>query len=273
MTTRAVQFTYQPDQPPEYAALRRWGLFDGIVFGPVQSRRFGRSLGINTLPSDQKICSFDCVYCELGRTTLSMPEMVRADFPDPDELLSKLNAVLDDLVHDPPDTLTLTGNGEPTMHPEFERIVASVLKMRAERVPKATVAVLTNGTYIGKPSVARALDAVDVVMLKLDAGTPESMARVDVPLVAWTPERVVRAAARLRRVVIQTLFLEGAVNNTEREEVDQWLDLLRQIRPESVVVYTLDRVPPEPGLRPASRATLDAIRDQVVASGFSCDAL
>ncbi|MEK8023558.1 MAG: radical SAM protein [Candidatus Hydrogenedentota bacterium] len=273
MATRALQFTSQPAQPPEYSSLRRWGLFDGMIFGPVQSRRFGRSLGINTLPSDRKICSFDCIYCELGRTTMAMPEMVRASFPEPNALITELNSVLDDLADQTPDTLTLTGNGEPTMHPSFEEIAAAVLDVRAKRIPDATVAVLTNGTYIDKPAIARALDAVDVVMLKLDAGTPESMDRIDVPLVSWNPDRVVRASKKLRRVVIQALFLEGAVKNTDDAEVERWIALLREIKPESVVIYTLDRVPPEPGLRPAPRSTLDSIGRRTESAGFPCDVL
>lgn len=273
MTARAVRFTHQPEERPEYASLRRWGLFDGMIFGPVSSRRFGRSLGINTLPSDRKLCSFDCIYCELGRTTMAMPEMVRGPYPDSDALIAALGAALDELAAEPPDTLTLTGNGEPTMHPDFERIVAAVLELRSRKTPKAKVAVLTNGTYIDKPSVARALDMANVVMLKLDAGRSETMDRVDIPLVAWNPERVVRAAAKLRRVVIQALFLEGTVRNTDAPEIDVWIDLVRRIGPEAVVIYTLDRVPPEPGLRPASADTLAAIRARVEALQIPCDVL
>jgi wyosine [tRNA(Phe)-imidazoG37] synthetase (radical SAM superfamily) len=273
-----VRFDAQPDAAPEYEGLRRWGLFSDLVFGPVISRRLGRSLGINPFPRGYKICSFDCPYCECGRTTMTMPEMLIAPFPPVDIILAELESVLDDGA--PPDAITLAGNGEPTMHPDFSELVDGLIGVRARRAPNAKLAALTNGMLMDRAKVAAALGRLDVVMLKLDAGTDSTMEAVNLPVGAWSPERVVRAASRLpapdgkgSRVTIQSLFLEGAVANAAEPEIDAWVGLLDRIRPAGVVIYTLDRVPPSPGLRAISGERLRAIAERVRGIGLECEVI
>jgi wyosine [tRNA(Phe)-imidazoG37] synthetase (radical SAM superfamily) len=273
-----VRFDSQPDAAPEYEGLRRWGLFSDLVFGPVVSRRLGRSLGINPFPRGYKICSFDCPYCECGRTTMSMPEMLTAPFPPVDIILAELETVLEEGAA--PDAITLAGNGEPTMHPDFAELVDGLVKIRARRAPNAKLAILTNGMFMDRVDIAAAFAYLDVVMLKLDAGTPPTMEAVNLPLGAWSPERVVRAASRLpssdgkgSRVTIQSLFLEGTIANAAEDEINTWLMILDRIRPAGVVIYTLDRVPPSPGLRAISRERLDQIAEKVRQVGLECEAI
>lgn len=254
-----VRFVRQPEQSAEYADLKRWGLFDGIIFGPVRSRRFGRSLGVNPLPPGLKVCSFDCPYCECGRTKMTMAEIRALRFPEVELIKTLLEGTLALLAPAPPETLTLTGNGEPTLHPRFGEVLRAVAGARERLAPAARIAVLTNGCFVTRPDVAEGLGLADVVMMKLDAGTPETMRRMNAPLVLWTPERVEAAAALLDRVVIQALFLDGAITNTGAEELAAWLETVARIKPASVILYTLDRVPPAPGLRPVADGTLEAI--------------
>jgi wyosine [tRNA(Phe)-imidazoG37] synthetase (radical SAM superfamily) len=264
-----VRFVSQPEPSAEYADLKRWGLFDGIIFGPVRSRRFGRSLGVNPLPPNLKVCSFDCPYCECGRTELSMTEILALRFPDVELIKTLLEGILAMLAAEPPDTLTLTGNGEPTLHPRFGEVMKVVFASRARLAPGARIAVLTNGCFVSRPDVTEGLDLADVVMMKLDAGTPETLNQMNAPLVSWTPERVEEAAGLLGDVVIQSLFLEGAVSNTSDEEIAVWLERVARIKPKSVILYTLDRVPPAPGLRPVSPETLEAIGRKIEEKGIT----
>lgn len=263
-----VRFVRQPDQPEEYANLKRWGLFDEIIFGPVKSRRFGRSLGVNPLPPGLKVCSFDCPYCECGRTEMTMPEILALRFPAVDLVKTLLEGMLAMIAAEPPDTLTLTGNGEPTLHPRFGEVMKVVVAARARLAPAARIAVLTNGCFVSRPDVVEGLDLADTVMLKLDAGTPATMRRMNAPLVHWTPDRVEAAAGALGNVVIQSLFLEGDVSNTNEEDIAAWLATLERIKPESVILYTLDRVPPAPGLRLVSESELEAIGRRLAEKGI-----
>jgi wyosine [tRNA(Phe)-imidazoG37] synthetase (radical SAM superfamily) len=264
-----VRFVRQPDQSAEYADLKRWGLFDGIIFGPVRSRRFGRSLGVNPLPPKLKVCSFDCPYCECGRTEMTMAEIKALRFPDVALIKTLLEGALTLLAASPPDTLTLTGNGEPTLHPRFGELMRDVAGVRERLAPGARIAVLTNGCFVTRSGVAEGLALADVVMMKLDAGTPETMHQMNAPLVLWTPERVEEAAGHISGVVIQSLFLEGTVSNTSDEEIAAWLERVVRIKPKSVILYTLDRVPPAPGLRPVSPEKFEAIGRMIEEKGIA----
>ena len=267
----SVDFFSQPEEREEYKGLRRWGIFAANVFGPVKSRRFGRSLGINPLPIDEKVCSFDCPYCECGRTLKEMNELLRSSFPPVDKLESELRNALSQLKNELPDTLTITGNGEPTLHPKFEQVVEMTLRCREELTPSSKIAILTNGTTMGSERIAAALNSVDIVMLKLDAGSEETMNKINAPLVFWTPEKVKTLAGKLNRIIIQSIFLQGSVDNTSEKEIQSWLKCIAEIGPQSVVVYTLDRVPSAIGLKAVSKDFLKTILKQVNSLGINCE--
>ena len=209
------------------------GLHGTYVFGPVQSRRLGVSLGINVLPRARKLCNFECPYCELGFTDPSVKEKL----PAVDDVINELRDHLQHYKTDgyAIDAITFAGNGEPTMHPKFEQLVDETIKLRDELAPEANIAVLTNATKIGDESVFRALQKVDERQIKLDAGTEEVFKLVDLPIEGITLASIVDNIAKFHgNMTIQTMFVSGSYNgqvvdNTTPEEVGPWLKLLGQL--------------------------------------------
>lgn len=226
-----------------------------MVYGPAVSRRYGVTLGLNLLPLGAKVCPFRCAYCQLGvqRRTQHGP------FPPLADLEADLATALQrgDLPH--LDHLVFSGNGESTLHPEFERAVDGVLRLRDRHRPGLPVVLLTCGTELDRPAVARAAARLDEVAVKLDVGTQRLLATLVVP---WQPldlQAIALATARLPNAVVQTMLVTGRVDNTHDAAVCAWLDLVRQARPRRVDLYTLDRPAPDPRLRPAPIGRMAAI--------------
>ena len=252
-------------------------IYPSPIFGPVHSRRLGISLGINLLPADGKVCSFDCIYCECGfnedhRPTLPMPTR--------QEVVLKLEAKLQEMTtHGQlPDVLTFAGNGEPTCHPHFAEIIDDVILLRNQYCPGAKVSVLSNSTMIHRPQVHDALMRVDNNILKLDTVDPAYIKKVDHPNGTYDlPQIIERMKAFHGHIIIQTMFMRGqcqgeSIDNTSEAFVAPWLEVVKQIKPQQVMVYTIDRETPAQGLEKASREQLDAIRDRVIAAGIPCSA-
>ena len=251
-------------------------VFPSPVFGPVRSRRLGVSLGINLMPADGKLCTFDCIYCECGFNADHRPHRPR---PTRREVAEALERQLQKMADEgtPPDVLTFAGNGEPTAHPDFAAIVDDTLALRDRYFPQAQVSVLSNSTMLHRPDVVGALRKVDNNILKLDTVSDDYVRRVDRPAAAYSAARVVDAlAAFAGHVVVQTLFMGGehdgrSVDNTGEEYVGPWIEALRRIGPQKVMVYTIDRETPAPLLRKASPETLDAIAERVREAGFEVE--
>lgn len=249
-------------------------LYDNIIFGPIHSRRLGLSLGVNLLPLDCKLCSFNCIYCECGWTLGGM----RPRFHSKGDVLAMLERKLGEMVayDTPPDVITFAGNGEPTMHPDFEEIVDGVIALRNRLCPEAKVSVLTNATMLGRESVRRALMRVDNPILKLDSAFDKTVQLIDKPLGNYSVAEVVEQMKLFGgNCIVQTMFLRGEfegqrVDNATAEEVDAWLKLIEQIGPRSVMVYTIDRDTPAPNLEKVSVEELRAIADRVKALGIEC---
>lgn len=245
-------------------------LFHSTVFGPIRSRRLGVSLGINLSPDDGKICSFDCVYCEAGynsqgagTTGLPTTERVARD------LEAKLKAMKES--GDTLDVITFSGNGEPTLHPQFDKVVDIVNSLRDKYYPEAKVSVLTNSTRIFDPKVAEALRKVDNNILKLDSAIEPTMRLIDQPQSKeFTVERVVEALRQFEGTgIIQTMFLRGEhdgkkIDNTTPEEVDALIKAYQSIRPRSIMIYSLDRSTPEERLVKVEKDELEKIAARIV---------
>ena len=248
-------------------------IYPSPVFGPVQSRRLGISLGINLLPADGKVCSFDCIYCECGFNADHRP---RLPLPTRQEVAERLELKLQQMAEDGqmPDVLTFAGNGEPTCHPHFAEIIGDTIALRDRYCPKAKVSVLSNSTMIHRQEVHDALMRVDNNILKLDTVDPDFISRVDRPAGTYDVAAIVERMKAFRgHVIIQTMFLCGpGLDNTTPHYVAPWLKAVVDIAPEQVMIYTIDRETPDRSLRKASRLQLDAIRDQVVARGIACTA-
>lgn len=250
-------------------------LYNNIIFGPIRSRRLGLSLGVNLLPVDSKLCSFDCIYCECGWND---DYIARRRFNSREDVRQMLREVLSQMVKDgtPPDVITFAGNGEPTMHPDFEGVIDDTIALRDELCPSAKVSVLSNATQIHREDVRRALCRVDNNILKLDSAFDQTVQLVNKPQGRYTVERTVELLKLFEgRLIIQTMFLRGeyagkSIDNTREEEVEAWLRLIEQIAPQKVMVYSLDRDTPCKTLEKVTREELLAIAARVEALGIPC---
>ena len=249
-------------------------LYESVIFGPVRSRRLGLSLGVNLLPLHDKLCSFDCIYCECGwgkpgaKPRFNSRETVRRLLR---EKLTEMAAA-----GTPPDVITFAGNGEPTMHPEFGGVIDDTIAVRDELCPSAKISVLSNATMIGRETVREALLKADNNILKLDSAFDETVRLVDRPKGAYSVRQTVEAMKLFDgRLIVQTMFLRGTlegrqVDNTTEREVAAWLSLIEEIAPSSVMVYTIDRDTPADDLHKVSVEELRRIAERVERLGIPC---
>ena len=248
-------------------------IYPSPIFGPVHSRRLGTSLGINLLPADGKVCTFDCIYCECGFNADHRP---KAKMPTRLEVAEALERKLVDMqANGPtPDVLTFAGNGEPTANPAFPEIIDDTLRLRDKYFPQAKVSVLSNSTMIGRPAVHAALMKVDNNILKLDTVDASYINKVDRPTGHYDVSEVIERLKEFHgHVIIQTMFMHGpGLDNTGQEFVLPWLEAVRQIAPSQVMIYTIDRETPDSSLTKATHEELDAICRQVIDAGIPCQA-
>ena len=248
-------------------------IYPSPIFGPVQSRRLGISLGINLLPADGKVCSFDCIYCECGFNEDHRPQQ---PLPTREEVATALERKLQQMQEDGqmPDVLTFAGNGEPTCHPHFAEIIDDTIRLRDQYCPQAKVSVLSNSTMIHRQAVHDALMRVDNNILKLDTVDIDFIRQVDHPNGTYDVNAIMeRMKAFDGHIIIQTMFLKGpGIDNTTDHYVTPWLEAVKAIKPQQVMIYTIDRETPDQSLRKATHEELDTIRDRVIAAGISCTA-
>ena len=250
-------------------------IYPSPIFGPVHSRRLGVSLGINLLPADGKFCTFDCIYCECGFNGDHRPHQ---KLPTREEVREALEARLQDMKQNgpKPDVLTFAGNGEPTAHPQFAGIIEDTLRLRDTYFPEAKVSVLSNSTFIHKPEVFDALNKIDNNILKLDTIDATYINKVDRPTGHYDVKQVIECMKAFKgNLIVQTLFMKGTfegenVDNTTDEYVLPWLEVVKQIAPRQVMIYTIDRETPAPDLLKATHEELDRIGELVREAGIPC---
>lgn len=250
-------------------------LYPNIIYGPVHSRRLGLSLGVNLLPLHSKLCSFDCVYCECG---WNADNRGREGFNPRESVRSALESTLERMAADGalPDVITFAGNGEPTMHPDFEGVIDDTIKLRDRLSPSSRVSVLSNATRIGEASVRRALLKVDNNILKLDSAFDETVRIMNNPCGDYSVRRTVEHMKEFGgRLTVQTMFLRGEYrgcrfDNTSEREVSAWLELLKEIAPRNVMVYSIDRDTPCHTLGKVTHGELVKIAERVEAAGIPC---
>lgn len=249
-------------------------IYPSPIFGPVHSRRLGVSLGINLLPRDGKLCTFNCIYCECG---FNEDHHSHAVLPTREEVRVALEARLKDMqANGPqPDVLTFAGNGEPTAHPHFAEIIDDTLALRDQYFPQAKVSVLSNATLIQRPAVHAALCKVDNNILKLDTINPDYIRHIDRPTGAYDVQQVIRHMQDFQgQLIIQTMFMKGtyqgkSVDNTSDAYVLPWLEAVKAIAPRQVMIYTIDRETPAHELQKATHEELDRIAAEVRAAGLN----
>ncbi len=249
-------------------------LFDDLIFGPIFSRRLGVSLGINLLPVDNKYCNFNCVYCECGWTEKN--NGVKIVLPARDNFKSKLEEKLKELQKtvNEPDAITFAGNGEPTIHPAFAGIIEDTIEARNNYAPKAAISILSNASMLHKPTVVEALKKVDKNIQKLDSAVESTFQLINQAANGLTLSKIIDGLVSFDgKLIIQTLFFRGNYNgniidNTTKEEVDAWLNVLKKINPEYVMIYPIDRGTPAKGLEKISEKELLAIAAKVEEIGI-----
>lgn len=253
-------------------------IYPSPIFGPVHSRRLGISLGINLMPADGKVCTFDCIYCECGFNADHRPRLKR---PTREEVAAALERKLNEMQADGqlPDVLTFAGNGEPTAHPQFAGIIDDTIRLRNRYCPEAKVSVLSNATMAMRPDVHAALERVDNNILKLDTVSKEYIDKVNRPTYpTYDVQEIIETIRSFNgNAIVQTMFMRGtmdgkSVDNIGEEYVGPWLEAIKHIRPKQVMIYTIDRETPDHELLKASPDVLNAIRDRVMAAGIPCSA-
>lgn len=249
-------------------------LFNEIIFGPVKSRRLGVSLGVNLLPTDAKICSFNCIYCECGFNTTMKESPIPTRLQVSQALELKLQEMVD--AGELPDNITFAGNGEPTMHKDFEGIIDDTIFLRDKYCPKAQVSVLSNSAHMHKASVFRALSKLDQNILKFDSAIDKTVHRLNRPVnksfnTRWQIEHFKKFEGNL---IIQTMFIrgelaDGILDNTTEEELTAWLAAMHEIQPKQIMIYTFERETPTQGLQKISLEELNQIAERVRSEGFA----
>ena len=250
-------------------------LFHSTIFGPIHSRRLGTSLGVNLSPNDGKICSFDCVYCEAGFNSQGAGT---TGFPERLQVKEQLERRLAQMKADGMslDVITFSGNGEPTLHPDFENIIADTVAVRNSYFPQAKVSVLCNSTRLDNPSVVRGLENADNCILKLDSAITPTMRLIDQPnSPSFTCEYLIpQLEAFGKKCIIQTMMLRGNhngmhIDNTTDEEVDALIQAYKRIGPGQVMLYSIDRATPEADLQKVEKPELESIAARIRENGIN----
>lgn len=247
-------------------------LFSEIAYGPIHSRRLGTSLGMELMPLTHKLCTFNCVYCECGwNTPVTHPVL-----PTRAEVREALEAKLKSLTGEAGlDVITFSGNGEPTLHPDFLGIIEDTCALRDQYCPKAKVSVLSNSTQLGRPDVVQALRLCDNRILKLDAATDGMMRRIDLPVnEQLTVKTLIGWLAQFNGdFTLQTCFLRGehngqVIDNTTPEELEAWYQAVETLHPKQIMIYVIDRKTPEEHLEKIPREQMESIAAPLIEKGF-----
>lgn len=229
-----------------------------LVYGPVTSLRYGTTLGINLL-GEKKVCSYNCIYCSLGPTELTMNKVRKAyTFPTLENIKMAFRDYIKKSV--PVEAIVLAGNGEPTLYPDFEEAVKTICALRDEHLPGKKVIVLSSGAHLDNKRVVAGMNAADERVIKLDAGNDTLMQRVNDPLVRINLSRFLGGVQKLKTVTVQAMFFKGVIDNTLNEYVDEWIEIIGMIKPATIQICTLTRPTPlDPSLKAADEDTLYSI--------------
>ncbi len=253
-------------------------LFEDIIFGPIHSRRLGVSLGVNLLPQHAKICNFDCIYCECGSNEERRGDAASRHFSPRPEVYNALRTTLLRMHEDGrmPDVITFAGNGEPTLHPQFESIIDDTIALRNELSPDSKISVLSNATTLDNEAIVRALHRVDNSIMKIDSAIESTAALINRPAGNYSVERVIENLIQFGNdAIIQTMLLRGVVDgtsfdNTSEQEVTAWIAVIKRVKPRSVMLYSLDRDTPCKSLERIDKSAMEVIAQQLRAAGIEC---
>lgn len=250
-------------------------LFNSIVFGPVKSRRLGSSLGINLMPVNKKVCNFNCIYCECG---LSHSENIEGSkIPDKKSVIIELETKIIELIKNniKVDTITFAGNGEPTLHPNFPEILMETILIKEKYLPESQVAVLTNGTMLDNDNIVEALRKISLNIIKLDSADINTINILNRPFKSFSLENLINNLKKFNgQLIIQSLFVRGFVNgqkidNTTDYEIVKLINVMKDIKPKYVMVYSISRHTPIETLEKISYIELNEIAKKFIESGIN----
>lgn len=250
--------------------MKKIELQKSFVYGPIQSRRLGVSLGMNVLPTDHKICSFNCLYCQYGFTRDQVVDPSKAAaFADQDLIIT----ALEDRLKQAKDTgetfdyITFAGNGEPTLHPDFSAIVAATRSLRDRYAPGCKLAILSNSScsQLHDKTVRTTIEMFDKKIFKLDAGDKETFAQINQPHASIQFDRIISLLRSLDGVILQTLFIDGVISNCTKKAIENLIICYKIIKPDSVQIYSLDRIPADKRLQKVPAEKLEKIKQKIQA--------
>ncbi len=244
-------------------------LREKTVFGPIHSRRLGNSLGLNILPENGKFCNFDCIYCECGWNKDGKEDQY---LPKANEVKAALEAKLKECAKNgtPIDSITFSGDGESTLNPDFPQIVDDTMALRDQYFPQAQVSILSNGTRAHIPAVFAALRKVDKPIMKIDAPTNEWIAKINRPAPGYDVRRVIDALKQFNGdFILQTMMLQSSdFDSANPEIVNPWMDIVRELHPREIMVYTINRPTPQEGLVKFSEEKMRQLVQPLIDEGF-----
>ncbi|MBN2381923.1 radical SAM protein [bacterium] len=241
------------------------------IYGPVNSRRLGQSLGINVFKPQHKYCSFNCLYCQYGLSAPIDPDRVESEYFRPvSQIIQAVEQALQKLT-EPPAFITFSGHGEPTLHPRFGELVEHVIEIRDRLCPQIRTAILSNSSTVGRPEVVQALNRLDLRIMKLDAGNEQTFLLFNRPAASLSLEAITAGLTGLDQVTIQTLIAGGEPGNDTEQNLTDWIERLKLIRPSAVQVYSLDRETAVPQLVKLNRQNLQNIEQKCKQAGLTVE--
>ncbi len=247
--------------------VKKYPLQKGFIYGPLQSRLLGVSLGMTVFSTEYKLCSFNCIYCPHGWTKKKYPPATDAlvEIPSVDEIVTAMALTLEQLTVDGKtiDSITICGNGEPTTHPNLSAVIELTKRLRDRYQPQARLVMFSNSSTVGSKTTREALDSLDVKIMKFDAGSEELFQQLNHPRDPIYMGDIVSGLKELKNVYLQSLFVQGRITNADPDSVGLWIERVRDIRPLGVHVYTLDRETTDKKIEKVSLTTLQWIADQV----------
>jgi wyosine [tRNA(Phe)-imidazoG37] synthetase (radical SAM superfamily) len=229
-------------------------LQQGVIYGPINSRRLGRSLGINLLPTDKKVCSFDCIYCHYGRTKIKTLDPTDMEFPSKDKILSAIEGTLRKFRNF--DYITFSGNGEPTLHPQFTSIVDETIPLRDKYCLDKPIAILSNSSTLYKKEIRDVIEKLDVRILKLDAGCEDTFQKINKPYDGVVLNDIIGGIKALNKPMVQCVMIDGKVQNVNGEPFDNLIDAFSEVKPREIQIYSTDRPVPVKGVKKIPRNKL-----------------
>ena len=251
------------------APYKVYNLSDGVTYGPVQSRRLGASLGVNILPFNVKVCSFNCNYCQCGWTTdtVDAAALAKYEWPTADQVGKELRKTLSDLKGKGQklDCITLAGNGEPTLHPDFLPVVREILSVRDEVMPGVRVDILSNAAHLDRRQVVEGLNLLDERYMKLDAGSEGQFLNMNSPVTEVGIWDIMKNLAQLKDFIVQAMFTQGRRDNTDEKSVVDWIQAVKRVKPKAVQIYSVDRFPADKKIHRVEKSLLEEIGQALTA--------